>query len=102
MNFSIELKRFFTLEVKANTMKEALEEAKALYPDFKADYIHNDDTNAGTSVNYCEGCGMLIMDDEVEATDLEGGEYCKGCADAIKEDMAINPEDYPANDEEDN
>lgn len=100
MNYSIDLKKNFSIDLEADNFKDAINKAKLLHPEFDVDFVYNNDTDEGTGNNACEGCGEFITDDEVFGSDDEnGGYYCKGCIGAIKEDMEKYPEEYLTDDE---
>jgi len=100
MNFTVDLRASVTEIVIADTVKEAMDKAQALHPGYQLEYVHNNDTGEGTECNHCNGCGNVIMEDEQTSTDLDGGEYCQECTQAVEEDMRLHPEEYKQDEEE--
>lgn len=87
--FKVYLVRRLDLEAEGDDEREILTVLKNLYPDYTVECIFNEETGKTTDVQICEGCGKMMLEDDVVMMTDEG-DYCEDCTEAIKAEIATH------------
>ncbi|GAA4338678.1 hypothetical protein GCM10023149_48810 [Mucilaginibacter gynuensis] len=77
--YTLEMKAFKTVEVEAETLKEALKQAREQNPEFHTEIAYIQDSGIEEDIYSCGGCGTDMVEGDNTGYSEDGEHYCVDC-----------------------